>query len=89
MAVKADIDFQKDLFDAATRMRGSITPSDYKHYVLPLIFLRYVSLRFDKRRAQVEVMERLMTSPVVILPYPTLRRTVSQVKVKQKFEITI
>ncbi len=56
MSVKADIDFQKDLFDAATRMRGSITPSDYKHYVLPLIFLRYVSLRFDKRRAQVEVM---------------------------------
>ncbi|MFK3936762.1 N-6 DNA methylase [Alkalihalobacillus sp. NPDC078783] len=56
MTVKADIDFQKDLFDAATRMRGSITPSDYKHYVLPLIFLRYVSLRFDKRRAQVEVM---------------------------------
>lgn len=56
MAVKADIDFQKDLFDAATRMRGSITPSDYKHYVLPLIFLRYVSLRFDKRRAQVEEM---------------------------------
>ncbi|MDT8862136.1 type I restriction-modification system subunit M [Alkalihalobacillus sp. MEB130] len=56
MAVKADIDFQKDLFDAATRMRGSITPSDYKHYVLPLIFLRYVSLRFDKRRGQVEEM---------------------------------
>ncbi|MDX7895490.1 class I SAM-dependent DNA methyltransferase [Bacillus velezensis] len=56
MSIKADIDFQKDLFDAATRMRGSITPSDYKHYVLPLIFLRYVSLRFDKRRAQVEVM---------------------------------
>jgi type I restriction enzyme M protein len=56
MAVKADIDFQKDLFDAATRMRGSITPSDYKHYVLPLIFLRYVTLRFDKRRSQVEEM---------------------------------
>ncbi|MCY7758513.1 type I restriction-modification system subunit M [Bacillus spizizenii] len=56
MSVKADIDFQKDLFDAATRMRGSITPSDYKHYVLPLIFLRYVSLRFDKRREQVELM---------------------------------
>jgi type I restriction enzyme M protein len=56
MTVKADIDFQKDLFDAATRMRGSITPSDYKHYVLPLIFLRYVSLRFDKRRKQIEEM---------------------------------
>lgn len=38
MTVKADIDFQKDLFDAANKMRGSIAPSDYKHHVLPLIF---------------------------------------------------
>ena len=43
MAVKADIDFQKDLFEAANKMRGSVAPSDYKHYVLPLIFLRYLS----------------------------------------------
>ena len=42
MSVKADIDFQKDLFEAANKMRGSVAPADYKHYVLPLIFLRYL-----------------------------------------------
>lgn len=53
MAVKADIDFQKDLFDAATKMRGSVAPSDYKHYVLPLIFLRYLSNRYQLRKEKI------------------------------------
>ncbi|WP_031545361.1 type I restriction-modification system subunit M [Salinicoccus luteus] len=52
MAAKADINFQKDLFDAATKMRGSVAPADYKHYVLPLIFLRYLSNRYELRRQE-------------------------------------
>jgi type I restriction enzyme M protein len=27
-------------------------PADYKHYVLPLLFLRYLSLRYEERRRQ-------------------------------------
>lgn len=53
---QADMDLQKDLFEAANRMRASISPADYKHIVLPLIFLRYLSLRYEKRRAEVEQM---------------------------------
>ncbi|NIK80536.1 type I restriction enzyme M protein [Paenibacillus castaneae] len=60
MAPKADITFTKDLFDAANRMRGSVAPSEYKHYVLPLIFLRYVSLRYEKRRQE---LEQLLSNP--------------------------
>ncbi|MEQ6390817.1 class I SAM-dependent DNA methyltransferase [Bacillaceae bacterium S4-13-58] len=56
MPAKADIDFQKDLFDAATKMRGSVAPADYKHYVLPLIFLRYLSNRYELRRKQIEAL---------------------------------
>ncbi|MFT4413443.1 type I restriction-modification system subunit M [Bacillus sp. UMB0728] len=56
MTVKADIEFQKDLFDAANKMRGSVAPSDYKHYVLPLIFLRYLSNKYEQRRSQLEQM---------------------------------
>ena len=33
-------------------LRGSIEPADYKRYVLPLIFLRFLSLRFEKRHAE-------------------------------------
>ncbi|MCM3412823.1 MULTISPECIES: class I SAM-dependent DNA methyltransferase [Bacillaceae] len=56
MTVKADIDFQKDLFEAANKMRGSVAPADYKHYVLPLIFLRYLSNKYEQRRMQLEQM---------------------------------
>src|SRR5690606_36124259 len=36
------------------RMRATVAPADYKHIVLPLIFLRYLSLRYDKRRKELE-----------------------------------
>ncbi|MBA2876370.1 type I restriction-modification system subunit M [Thermaerobacillus caldiproteolyticus] len=54
MSVKADIDFQKELFEAANKMRGSVAPADYKHYVLPLIFLRYLSNKYEQRRKELE-----------------------------------
>ncbi|KPV43827.1 type I restriction-modification system subunit M [Alicyclobacillus ferrooxydans] len=56
--VQADIEYTKDLFEAANRMRGSIAPAEYKHIVLPLIFLRYLSLRYEKRRKELESMVR-------------------------------
>jgi type I restriction enzyme M protein len=58
MPAKADIDFQKDLFDAANKMRGSVAPADYKHYVLPLIFLRYLSNKFEQRKLEIEAMTK-------------------------------
>ncbi|WP_345912067.1 class I SAM-dependent DNA methyltransferase [Bacillus altitudinis] len=56
MILKADIDFTKDLFDAANKLRGSVAPSEYKNFVLPLIFLRYLSLRYEKRREELEAL---------------------------------
>jgi len=34
----------KELWQAAVNLRGSIEPADYKRYVLPIIFLRFLSL---------------------------------------------
>jgi type I restriction enzyme M protein len=51
---KADINFEKDLFEAANRMRATVAPADYKHIILPLIFLRYLSIRYDNRHKQLE-----------------------------------
>lgn len=56
MALKADIDFTADLFDAANKLRGSVAPSEYKNFVLPLIFLRYLSIRYEKRREELEAL---------------------------------
>lgn len=44
----------KELWNAAVTLRGSIEPADYKRYVLPLIFLRFLSLRYEKRRTELE-----------------------------------
>ncbi len=44
----------KELWQAAVNLRGSIEPADYKRYVLPLIFLRFLSLRYERRRGEFE-----------------------------------
>ena len=45
-----------ELFQAAVQLRGPIETPDYKRYVLPLIFLRFLSLRYENRRAELEVL---------------------------------
>lgn len=40
------------LWDAANKLRGSIEPSEYKHVVLSLIFLKFASDKFIKRRQE-------------------------------------
>src|SRR5687767_15343555 len=47
-------DLLKELWQAAVNLRGSIEPADYKRYVLPIIFLRFLSLRYERRRAELE-----------------------------------
>lgn len=42
------------LWDAANRMRSSVEPGEYKHVVLGLVFLRYISDRFLQRRQTIE-----------------------------------
>jgi type I restriction enzyme M protein len=48
------MDLVKELWQAAVTLRGSIEPADYKRYVLPIIFLRFLSLRFERRRAELQ-----------------------------------
>ena len=43
----ADLGFEAKLFQAADKLRGNMEPSDYKHVVLGLIFLKYISDAFD------------------------------------------
>ncbi|NQY09907.1 MAG: SAM-dependent DNA methyltransferase [Flavobacteriales bacterium] len=44
---KADIDFEKELWDAANELRGAISENNYKNYILPLVFLKHLSERYD------------------------------------------
>ena len=48
-------DFEKQLWDAACVLRGNIDASEYKSVILGLIFLKYISDRFeDKHRELIE-----------------------------------
>ncbi len=52
------VSLTKELWQAAVNLRGNIEPADYKRYVLPIIFLRFLSLRYEHRRAQLEGLVR-------------------------------
>lgn len=41
------------LWKACDALRGSIEPSEYKHVVLSLIFLKYAGFHFEKRRKEI------------------------------------
>jgi len=45
----AQLGFEAELFKAADKLRGNMEPSDYKHVVLGLIFLKYISDAFEAR----------------------------------------
>lgn len=49
-----DVEFEKELWKAADKLRGSIDSSEYKHIVLGLLFLKYVSDSYYQRRWQLE-----------------------------------
>jgi type I restriction enzyme M protein len=44
---KADIDFEKELWDAANELRGAVSENNYKNYILPLVFLKHLSERYE------------------------------------------
>ena len=41
---------EETLWESANKLRGSVEPSEYKHVVLSLIFLKYANDRFLERR---------------------------------------
>ena len=47
--ITANIGFEKQIWDAACILRGNLDASEYKHVVLGLIFLKYLSDRFEAR----------------------------------------
>ncbi|MFN9748667.1 MAG: type I restriction-modification system subunit M [Burkholderiales bacterium] len=47
-------DLKKTLWAAADKLRSSMDAAEYKHIVLGLIFLKYISDAFDERRAELE-----------------------------------
>lgn len=49
--VKAEKSLEQTIWSAADQLRGAVEPSEYKHVVLSLIFLKYANDRFNMHRA--------------------------------------
>lgn len=49
---KPKMSLKQTLWEAADKLRGNQEPSEYKHMVLGLVFLKYVPDRFNERRAE-------------------------------------
>ncbi len=47
-----NLGFEQNLWEMADKLRGNIEASEYKHVVLGLIFLKYISDAFEERHAE-------------------------------------
>src|SRR5437588_9269079 len=50
----ANLGFEEKLWAAADKMRGHLDPAEYKHVVLGLVFLKYISDAFEERYRDLE-----------------------------------
>lgn len=50
--IKKQKSIEETLWDSANKLRGSVEPSEYKHVVLGLIFLKFASDKFEERKAE-------------------------------------
>lgn len=60
-----DINFEDKLWKAADKLRKKVEVHEYKYVVLGLIFLRYLSFRYDRAKAE---LEKELTSKVAEKP---------------------
>ena len=51
-AKKKQKSIEDNLWDSANKLRGNVEPSEYKHVVLSLIFLKFASDKFEERRQE-------------------------------------
>jgi len=50
----ANLGFEQKLWQAADKLRSNMDAAEYKHVVLGLIFLKYISDAFKDHRAMIE-----------------------------------
>ena len=51
----ANLGFEEKLWQAADKLRSNMDAAEYKHVVLGLIFLKYISDAFEERHAQLQL----------------------------------
>ncbi len=63
-----DLDYADKLWQAADKLRGTVDAAEYKHVVLGLLFLKYISDSFESRRVKLKA-----HCPFSLFPFRPLR----------------
>ena len=53
-SAKKEKSFEDTLWDTAELLRGKVSPTSYKDIALGLLFLKFISNRYDERQAEIE-----------------------------------
>lgn len=64
-----DLGFEKDLWKTADKLRSNMDAAEYKHVVLGLIFLKYISDSFDETYREIEKDSEGLSDPEDIDEY--------------------
>lgn len=75
-----DLGFEKELWAAADKLRGNIDVSEYKNIVLGLLFLKYISDSFYKRREVLTEMTRDKKNEDFYVPTDEARKAILETK---------
>jgi len=59
----ANLGFERELWQAADALRSNMDAAEYKHVVLGLIFLKYISDAFEEQYAKLQVEAELGADP--------------------------
>ena len=49
-----EVTMEEALWKSADKLRGSVEPSEYKHVVLSLFFLKFASDKFEEQRSKLK-----------------------------------
>lgn len=69
----ANIGFDAELWKATDQLRGSMDPSEYKHVLLGLLFLKYISDAFEEQYAKLKADETQGDDPEDVDEYKAHR----------------
>ena len=63
---KKEVSIEESIWKSANKLRGSVEPSEYKHVVLSLIFLKYISDRFEQQKQNLidDEKEKYIENPI-------------------------
>jgi len=71
----ANLGFETELWRAADALRSNMDAAEYKHVVLGLIFLKYISDAFEEHRIKLEADRSEGADPEDPDEYPSFRPT--------------